>query len=152
MKIIKTQYTGDARMSLKEKVPVVVEEHVKCKCDCRIKEKDCKRNQIYMKSACKCECTNFDDHNKCLGVKFENSEVNFDTISMHFSLLNSQDDLKIWDSDNCTCRCRDSNQCTTGTYYDENTCRCIGVKWYYFWKKIYFVTKKNPKLNSGYRI
>lgn len=55
-------------MPLKEKVPVVVEEHTKCKCDCRVKEGDCKRNQIYIKSQCKCECTNFDDHSKCLAV------------------------------------------------------------------------------------
>lgn len=55
-------------MPLKEKVPVVVEEHTKCKCDCRIKEGDCKRNQVYIKSQCKCECTNVDDHNKCLAV------------------------------------------------------------------------------------
>lgn len=56
-------------MPLKEKVPVVVEEHTKCKCDCRIKEGDCKRNQVYIKSQCKCECTNVDDHNKCLAVR-----------------------------------------------------------------------------------
>lgn len=101
--IIKSQYTGNAKMPLKEKVPVVVEEHTKCKCDCRIKENDCKRNQIYIKSQCKCECTNVDDHNKCLG-----------------------ETSKIWDSDDCTCRCRDSKDCTTGTYYDESTCSCIG--------------------------
>lgn len=55
-------------MPLKEKVPVVVEEHTKCKCDCRIKQKDCKLNQVYIESQCKCECTNVDDHNKCLSV------------------------------------------------------------------------------------
>lgn len=55
-------------MPLKEKVPVIVEEHTKCKCDCRIKEHDCKRNQVYVKSQCKCECTNVDDYNKCLSV------------------------------------------------------------------------------------
>lgn len=75
LQIIKSQYTGNAKMPLKEKVPVVVEEHTKCKCDCRIKEKDCKRNQIYVKSQCKCECTNVDDHNKCLAVHDFEQEV-----------------------------------------------------------------------------
>lgn len=112
-------------MPLKEKVPVVVEEHTKCKCDCRVKEGDCKRNQIYIKSQCKCECTNFDDHSKCLAVNPcypINVQCN---VSMNEFRL--QDNSKIWDSDDCTCRCRDSKECTTGTFFDESTCRCIGV-------------------------
>lgn len=55
-------------MPLQEKVPVIVEEHTKCKCDCIKRESDCKTNQIYIKSQCKCECTNADDRKKCLAV------------------------------------------------------------------------------------
>ncbi|KAJ6639119.1 Vascular endothelial growth factor A, partial [Pseudolycoriella hygida] len=102
--VIKSQFTGNIKMPLKEKVPVVVEEHTKCKCDCIVKEQDCKTHQIYLPSQCKCECVNVDDRNKCL---------------RHTS--------KIWDESDCSCRCRESSkECTTGTYYDENTCGCSG--------------------------
>lgn len=33
----------------------------------------------------------------------------------------------MWDSDTCTCRCRESKECTTGTYFDPNTCSCQEV-------------------------
>lgn len=34
---------------------------------------------------------------------------------------------KIWDAESCTCRCRESRECSTGTYFDENSCSCQAV-------------------------
>lgn len=48
---------------------VIVDEHLKCKCDCAIEEKDCNPNfQKYDKSQCKCYCTNLEDQSNCLKV------------------------------------------------------------------------------------
>ncbi|GAB0095765.1 hypothetical protein DMENIID0001_111860 [Sergentomyia squamirostris] len=100
--ILKSQYTGGNRMMLKEKIPVIVEQHTKCKCGCAVKEEHCNRNQKYESNQCKCICTNLEDQSKCL-----------------------KEDLKIWDTVSCTCRCRESKSCTTGSYFDENNCQCL---------------------------
>lgn len=47
---------------------VFVEEHTKCKCDCRKKESECTKFQRYDKSQCMCNCINLEDQNKCLAV------------------------------------------------------------------------------------
>lgn len=67
--VIKSQYTGGTKMTYRGKDIMPVEEHLKCKCDCRVKEEDCnKAFQKYDKSQCKCYCTNVDDQHKCLQV------------------------------------------------------------------------------------
>lgn len=49
-------------------VPVIVEEHTKCRCECVVKDTDCNALQKYNKSQCSCMCSNTDDRKKCLDV------------------------------------------------------------------------------------
>ncbi|XP_078048419.1 PDGF- and VEGF-related factor 1 isoform X2 [Augochlora pura] len=90
------------RMTYKENRIVPLEEHTKCKCDCTIKEEHCKENQSYVKSECGCKCNNVDEEEKCLRNR----------------------DIKVWDPDRCICLCRDEEECSTGLYFDQNSCRC----------------------------
>ncbi|XP_023032763.1 uncharacterized protein LOC6644793 isoform X2 [Drosophila willistoni] len=83
-------------------IVVSVEQHVSCKCDCRIKAEDCNNTQLYRKDLCRCECQNTDARDKCL----------------------KQTDHKYWDDANCTCGCRLYQSCTTGTIFDESQCKC----------------------------
>uniref|UniRef100_A0A6B2EIR1 Putative vascular endothelial growth factor a-a-like protein n=1 Tax=Phlebotomus kandelakii TaxID=1109342 RepID=A0A6B2EIR1_9DIPT len=106
--IIKSQYTGGARMQLVERVPIIVDQHTKCRCGCAVQEEHCNRFQRYEKSQCKCICTNLEDQSKCL----------------------KESELKIWDSKACNCRCRETKGCTTGTFFDENQCQCIPNEYY----------------------
>ncbi|XP_031627659.1 uncharacterized protein LOC116343618 [Contarinia nasturtii] len=103
--VFKSQYQSGGKMKFLNKEIVEVEEHTKCKCDCRKKESDCKKNQRYNKSQCLCYCINIEDKNKCLAETEE----------------------KIWDPDTCKCQCRESKDCSSGTYFDENTCSCQGT-------------------------
>ncbi|XP_012538150.1 uncharacterized protein LOC105837703 [Monomorium pharaonis] len=80
---------------------VPVEEHTKCKCDCKIKEEHCNDRQHYEPHNCRCICSNIDEEQKC-----------------------KSDDMKIWNSTLCTCSCRNIEPCTTGYYFNPNTCRC----------------------------
>ncbi|XP_017853456.1 vascular endothelial growth factor A isoform X2 [Drosophila busckii] len=81
---------------------VDVEQHLDCKCDCRIKAEDCNAYQEYRKDLCRCECQNTDARQKCL----------------------EQSEHKYWDDANCTCVCRYNQSCTTGTVFDETLCKC----------------------------
>lgn len=65
--VYKSRYQG-GKMKLLNKELVEVEEHTRCKCDCRKKESDCTRFQRYNKAQCMCICINIEDKNKCLGV------------------------------------------------------------------------------------
>ncbi|KAG5324256.1 PDGFB factor, partial [Pseudoatta argentina] len=80
---------------------VPVEEHTKCKCDCKIKEEHCNDKQHYEPHNCKCACNNVDEEEKC-----------------------RKNDTKIWNSTLCVCTCRTIEPCTTGYYFNPNTCRC----------------------------
>lgn len=66
--VIKAKYQGGTKISYRNKEVVIVEEHTKCKCDCRKKESDCNSRQRYDKRQCSCTCINTDDINKCLSV------------------------------------------------------------------------------------
>lgn len=57
-------------MKLLNKELVEVEEHSRCKCDCRKKESDCTKFQRYNRAQCMCICINIEDKNKCLAVSF----------------------------------------------------------------------------------
>ncbi|XP_036221574.2 uncharacterized protein Pvf1 isoform X1 [Bactrocera oleae] len=96
------------QMRIRGKDIVVVEQHTKCKCDCRIKaevgSRDCKQYQRYRADKCSCECTNDDALQKCL-----------------------EQGHKYWDETECRCVCRDSQSCTTGTIFDESQCACIDI-------------------------
>ncbi|XP_050447063.1 platelet-derived growth factor subunit A-like isoform X1 [Cataglyphis hispanica] len=81
---------------------VPLEEHTKCKCDCRIKEEHCNEKQHYEPHNCKCVCDNVDEAEKC----------------------RKNNDTKIWNPDLCICSCRTIEPCSTGYYFNYNTCRC----------------------------
>ncbi|KAJ8973905.1 hypothetical protein NQ317_004175 [Molorchus minor] len=68
---------------------VLVERHVSCKCDCKVKEEDCNNYQEYRESECRCACTNLDEEKKC-----------FKSVK------------KLWNPELCACQCRDVAQCT----------------------------------------
>lgn len=88
--------------TIKDKLIVPLEEHTKCKCDCKIKEEDCTEKQTYVLSECACRCNNNDEEQKCL----------------------ANNNTKIWNPDLCICVCREEQECSTGYYFDQNTCRC----------------------------
>ncbi|XP_054728834.1 uncharacterized protein LOC129237887 isoform X2 [Anastrepha obliqua] len=98
--VIKINHGDSTRIRGKE--IVVVEQHTKCQCDCRIKAEDCNSYQIYRRDMCSCVCTNEDALQKCLS-----------------------EEHKYWDETACRCVCRDSQSCTTGTIFDESQCACI---------------------------
>nr|CAD7430109.1 unnamed protein product [Timema monikensis] len=103
--VIVTQYDGGAQLKYKGKEIVSVEQHLKCKCDCTVKEKDCTRLQEYRAGECRCVCLNVDDERKC----------------------NADNDTKLWDSNNCVCACRENKECSTGLYFDQNSCKCAEI-------------------------
>ncbi|XP_039961229.1 uncharacterized protein LOC120775227 isoform X1 [Bactrocera tryoni] len=106
--VIPFEVVGGRKMRLRGKDIVVVEQHTKCKCDCRIKaevgSRDCKQYQRYRPDKCSCECTNDDALQKCL-----------------------EQGHKYWDETECRCVCRDSQSCTTGTIFDDSQCACIDI-------------------------
>ncbi|XP_034250576.1 uncharacterized protein LOC117650999 isoform X2 [Thrips palmi] len=83
-----------------------LERHVECKCRCIVKAEDCNALQEYSPNECRCNCGNADEKRKCL------SEPN-----------------KLWDYNDCKCRCREypAEGCTTGLYFDPNTCTCTAI-------------------------
>ncbi|XP_076676975.1 uncharacterized protein LOC143373513 isoform X2 [Andrena cerasifolii] len=81
---------------------VPLEEHTKCMCDCRIKPEHCNSKQSYVEEECRCKCNNVDEQKKCI----------------------KNNDTKIWNPEQCTCFCREEQECSTGFYFDQNTCRC----------------------------
>ncbi|RZC32937.1 vascular endothelial growth factor A-A-like, partial [Asbolus verrucosus] len=104
-KVIKTQYTGGKKLKLVGKEVVLVEKHTKCKCDCRVRPEDCNKFQEYKKSECRCACTNYDEEKKC----YKNNAT------------------KLWNPDLCACQCRETMQCSTGSYFDQGECRCTTI-------------------------
>lgn len=100
--VIVTAIDHGTGLIYKGKRIVPLEEHTKCKCDCRIKPEHCTEKQAYVPGECKCVCTNTDEAEKCL----------------------KNNDVKLWDPKLCTCLCRTIQDCSTGFYFDQNTCRC----------------------------
>ncbi|XP_066598164.1 uncharacterized protein Pvf1 [Prorops nasuta] len=106
--VIVSRVDEDMRLSLRGKEIVPIEEHTKCRCDCRIKQEDCTEKQVYLKDECRCACSNVDEEEKC----------------------KNSNDTKLWEPDACTCLCRNYRECTTGFYFDQNTCSCKEVPLY----------------------
>jgi len=103
--VIETRYEGGSKLNYKGKKYVTVEQHIKCKCDCKVKEEHCNELQQYEKSECGCVCINVDDEKKCI----------------------AENDTKLWDPKNCLCACRYTKECSTGFYFDQKTCNCVPV-------------------------
>lgn len=56
---------------------------------------------MYVAKECRCVCNNLEDQNKC----------------------DEQSDIKMWDSESCSCKCMEVEECTTGFIFNYNTCR-----------------------------
>ncbi|KOC66908.1 Vascular endothelial growth factor A-A [Habropoda laboriosa] len=81
---------------------VPLEEHTSCVCDCKTKKEDCNEKQTYLPDECMCSCKNVDEEEKC----YKNNNT------------------KIWNPNQCACFCRQELECSTGFFFDQNTCRC----------------------------
>ncbi|XP_060817693.1 uncharacterized protein LOC132908081 isoform X1 [Bombus pascuorum] len=99
--IMLAKLTAQGKFEYQGKQVVPIDEHIKCECDCVIKPSDCTPKQVYKENLCRCECSNTDYRTKCI----EHPD-------------------KIWDSVYCTCSCRNAHECSTGFFYNQNTCRC----------------------------
>lgn len=99
---IRTSFDPSEKLKYRGKTIVPLEVHTKCECDCKIKEKDCTLKQTYKKAICQCVCNNVDEREKCI----------------------KDNNTKIWNSKTCDCVCREEKECSTGFYFDQNTCRC----------------------------
>ncbi|XP_025829714.1 balbiani ring protein 3-like, partial [Agrilus planipennis] len=82
---------------------VQVAEDVKCRCGCDRRESQCTLYQTYDKNNCTCTCKNKTEKLNCL--KYGGSN-------------------KHWDDKTCSCSCRKSQPCTTGTVWSTEECRC----------------------------
>ncbi|KDR07915.1 hypothetical protein L798_02527 [Zootermopsis nevadensis] len=81
---------------------IYVEEHVRCKCDCKVMESHCNPDrQEYDRPACMCRCMNMAEKEEC-----EKSD-------------------RLWDQKACKCRCMEEEDCTTGLYWVPSLCRCM---------------------------
>lgn len=100
-----TKYDGQNKLRLHSKEVIVVDQHVKCSCDCRIKQEDCNAFQEYRKDQCGCICTNLDEKTKCI----------------------KGDRNRLWDPKLCKCRCRDVTECSSGFSFDHNKCSCARI-------------------------
>ncbi|KAK6626206.1 hypothetical protein RUM43_006512 [Polyplax serrata] len=106
MSIVVTDYLGGNKLQFRGQKIIEVEQHTKCKCDCKIKAENCSRYQKYNPDKCQCECTNTDEEKKCSDEKT----------------------MKIWNSDNCSCVCREELDCGSGYYFDPFTCSCTAYR------------------------
>lgn len=55
--------------------------------------------QDYNAKECRCICNNFEEQDMC-----------------------DQQEKKIWDSKTCSCQCIEERECSTGFYFNHNTC------------------------------
>ncbi|XP_055616328.1 uncharacterized protein LOC129762258 [Toxorhynchites rutilus septentrionalis] len=97
------EYVSGTKTRFKSRDLALIEEHVGCACQCRVKEEHCNSLQRYNSRNCRCDCANNDDRSKCL----------------------KEQDIKQWNPDTCLCECNEAKECTSGTYFDHNYCRCL---------------------------
>ncbi|XP_058445418.1 uncharacterized protein LOC131426582 [Malaya genurostris] len=97
------EYVSGVKTRFKSRDLALIEEHVGCACQCRVKEEHCNGLQRYNARNCRCDCVNNDDRSKCL----------------------QQQDIKQWNPDTCLCECNDPKECTSGSYFDHNYCKCL---------------------------
>uniref|UniRef100_A0A2H8TY20 Vascular endothelial growth factor A n=1 Tax=Melanaphis sacchari TaxID=742174 RepID=A0A2H8TY20_9HEMI len=100
--VLVSQYNGAGKLEFKGRKTVSIDRHLKCKCECIVKEEDCSPLQVYNRKECRCKCSNEDDEDKC----------------------NDEYELKQWNSATCKCECREIKECTSGFGFDTYTCRC----------------------------
>ncbi|KAG7198352.1 hypothetical protein KM043_005744 [Ampulex compressa] len=121
--VLMTAIENSRDLVYKGKVIVPLEEHTSCKCECGIKEHHCTDKQDYIPGECTCRCRNQDEATKCA--------------------MNNE--AKYWDPKRCTCLCKIVQECTTGFYFDYNTCSCQQVAL----SKRWFTTSKGTNYKFG---
>lgn len=104
--VLVSQYNGAGKLEFKGRKTVSIERHLKCKCECVVKEENCSLLQVYNRKECRCKCSNEDDEEKC----------------------NDEYELKQWNSATCKCECREIKECTSGFGFDNYTCRCEPIR------------------------
>lgn len=106
----KFRYLPDIeKFNFTEQVHVPVPKHTKCQCRCRVKEEDChKQVHEYVESQCACVCKDKEAQRRC----------------------ETRGPLKVWDSVNCYCGCRNVRECSSGYYYDLEECSCLTLDRY----------------------
>lgn len=97
------EYVSGTKTRFKSRDLALIEEHVGCSCQCRVKEEHCNSLQRYNPRNCRCDCANNEDRSKCL----------------------AQHDIKQWNPDTCLCECNETKDCTSGSYFDHNYCKCL---------------------------
>jgi len=82
---------------------VKLEEHTQCDAQCRIKEHECHKYQVYEPRKCQCRCRD-----------------------ERMSLKDSCSKNQIWDDDECNCICpiRNSMSCPPPSVFSETACKC----------------------------
>ncbi|KAL0272695.1 UNVERIFIED_CONTAM: hypothetical protein PYX00_005567 [Menopon gallinae] len=101
LSVVVLEYRGGSQLSFKQKEVIGVEQHKKCKCDCKVQPEHCTKYQKYNKEKCSCECNNTDDEEKC----------------------HQQRGTKIWNKDLCSCMCKEELECSSGFYFDPFHCQ-----------------------------
>jgi len=103
--VIVSQFNG-THFSFVDRKIVSIDQHLKCKCECIIKQENCNSLQNYYHDECRCVCSNEEDHDKCI----------------------KENDLKLWNPATCTCQCREIIECTSGFGFNYNTCGCEALR------------------------
>jgi len=99
--VIKTLYVGGQKpLKYLGQQDVAIEEHSNCRCQCKIKASDCNAHQVYNARSCRCECRDKATAATCVSPG------------------------RRWDSDSCLCLCAFEIPCSTGLYFNHNTCSC----------------------------
>ncbi|GIX95369.1 PDGF_2 domain-containing protein [Caerostris extrusa] len=106
LKVIKARYPhpGAEMLELEGYENVRMEQHDRCACQCRQEERDCTSEQIYQPATCRCVCRN---HHEAVRCKQPD----------HF-----------WDMKDCTCKCRHHLECSTGSVFNNSSCKEVLVK------------------------
>ncbi|XP_060839969.1 uncharacterized protein LOC132921133 [Rhopalosiphum padi] len=104
--VMVSQYKGAGKFDFLGRKIVSIEQHLKCKCGCVVKQENCTSLQTYNPKQCICTCSNQEDLDKCI----------------------EENGLKLWNSATCRCQCREVKECTSGFGFNYNTCRCEALR------------------------
>ncbi|CAL1294414.1 unnamed protein product [Larinioides sclopetarius] len=77
-----------------------LEQHDRCSCKCKQNASSCSSRQRFREDECRCACINQEESARCIGPK------------------------RIWDTSDCTCKCRKILDCSTGSFFNPLKCRC----------------------------
>ncbi|XP_026812220.1 vascular endothelial growth factor C-like [Rhopalosiphum maidis] len=104
--VVVSQYNEAGKFDFVGRKIVSIDQHLKCKCGCVVKQENCTPLQTYYPDECRCMCSNEEDRDKCI----------------------EENDLKLWNPATCTCQCREIKECTSGFGFNYNTCGCEALR------------------------